>query len=70
MDTTLDEESPRARLALLLECFSELDDDREARRASFFRSSRITKTKGSIKVRRKRAGWNLEFLLQVLQINN
>lgn len=30
MDTTLDEESPRARLALLLKHFSELKDDREA----------------------------------------
>src|SRR3954464_5136816 len=30
MDTTLDEESPRARLALFLKHFSELDDDREA----------------------------------------
>jgi predicted transposase YbfD/YdcC len=29
---------------------------------------RSAKTKGSIKTRRKRAGWNLEFLLQVLQI--
>jgi predicted transposase YbfD/YdcC len=29
---------------------------------------RSAKTKGSIKVRRKRAGWNVEFLLQVLQI--
>lgn len=29
MDTTLDEESPRARLALLLKDFSALDDDRE-----------------------------------------
>src|ERR1700688_3875963 len=30
MDMTLDDESPRARLALLLKHFSELDDDREA----------------------------------------
>jgi predicted transposase YbfD/YdcC len=30
MDTTLDEESPRARLALLLKHFSDLKDDREA----------------------------------------
>ena len=30
MNTTLDEESPRARLALLLEDFAELDDEREA----------------------------------------
>ena len=30
MDTTLDEGSPRARLALLLKHFSELKDDREA----------------------------------------
>jgi hypothetical protein len=29
---------------------------------------RSTKTKGSIKTRRKRAGWNQKFLLQVLQI--
>src|SRR5580693_3458339 len=29
---------------------------------------RSTKTKGSIKTRRKRAGWNTDFLLQVLQI--
>ena len=29
---------------------------------------RSTKTKGSIKTRRKRAGWSLEFLRQVLQI--
>jgi hypothetical protein len=35
MDTTLDEESPRARLALLLKHFSELDDDREAWRVLY-----------------------------------
>jgi predicted transposase YbfD/YdcC len=35
MDTTLDEESPRARLALLLEHFSELKDDREAWRVLY-----------------------------------
>jgi predicted transposase YbfD/YdcC len=35
MDTTLDEESPRARLALLLEHFSALDDDREAWRVVY-----------------------------------
>jgi predicted transposase YbfD/YdcC len=35
MDTTLDYESPRARLALLLEHFSELDDDREAWRVLY-----------------------------------
>jgi hypothetical protein len=29
---------------------------------------RTTKTKGSIKTRRKRAGWNPDFLLKVLQI--
>lgn len=29
---------------------------------------RNAKTKGSIKTRRKRAGWSLDFLLQVLQI--
>lgn len=33
MDTTLDEESPRARLALLLKHFSELEDGRLAWRA-------------------------------------
>jgi predicted transposase YbfD/YdcC len=35
MDTTLDEESPRARLALLLKHFSALDDDREAWRVLY-----------------------------------
>src|SRR6267143_913345 len=35
MDTTLDEESPRARLALLLKHFSELKDDREAWRVLY-----------------------------------
>src|SRR6202166_1955643 len=35
MDMTLDEESPRARLALLLKHFSELDDDREAWRVLY-----------------------------------
>jgi hypothetical protein len=35
MDTTLDEESPRARLALLLKHFSKLDDDREAWRVLY-----------------------------------
>ena len=35
MDRTLDEESPRARLALLLEHFSALDDDREAWRVVY-----------------------------------
>jgi len=30
MDTIIEDESPRARLALLLKHFSELDDDREA----------------------------------------
>src|SRR5216684_923184 len=35
MDTTLDEESPRARLALLLKHFSELEDDREAWRVLY-----------------------------------
>src|SRR5258707_2043809 len=35
MDTTLDEESPRVRLALLLKHFSELDDDREAWRVLY-----------------------------------
>ena len=35
MDTTLDEASPRARLALLLKHFSELDDDREAWRVLY-----------------------------------
>jgi hypothetical protein len=30
MDTIIEDESPRARLALLLQQFSELDDDREA----------------------------------------
>ena len=35
MDTTLVEESPRARLALLLKHFSELDDDREAWRVHY-----------------------------------
>jgi predicted transposase YbfD/YdcC len=35
MDTILDEESPRARLTLLLEHFSELDDDREAWRVLY-----------------------------------
>src|SRR5258707_13497487 len=30
MDTIVEDESPRARLALLLKNFSELDDDREA----------------------------------------
>jgi hypothetical protein len=35
MDTTLDEENPRARLALLLKHFSELDDDREAWRVLY-----------------------------------
>jgi predicted transposase YbfD/YdcC len=29
---------------------------------------RSTKTKGSIKIRRKRAGWSTDFLLQILQI--
>jgi hypothetical protein len=29
---------------------------------------RSTKTKGSVKLRRKRAGWSLEFLRQILQI--
>ncbi len=29
---------------------------------------RNLKTKGSIKIRRKRAGWNTDFLLQVLHI--
>jgi hypothetical protein len=29
---------------------------------------RSTKTKGSVKLSRKRAGWNLEFLRQILQI--
>jgi predicted transposase YbfD/YdcC len=35
MDTIVDEESPRARLAVLLEHFSELDDDREAWRVLY-----------------------------------
>src|SRR5258707_8580263 len=35
MEPTLDEESPRARLALLLKHFSELDDDREAWRVLY-----------------------------------
>ena len=35
MDTTLDYESPRARLTLLLKHFSELDDDREAWRVLY-----------------------------------
>ena len=35
MHTTLDEESPRARLALLLKHFSELNDDREAWRVLY-----------------------------------
>jgi predicted transposase YbfD/YdcC len=35
MNMTLDEESPRARLALLLEHFAELDDDREAWRVVY-----------------------------------
>src|ERR1700688_1862248 len=35
MDMTLDEESPRARLALLLKHFCELDDDREAWRVLY-----------------------------------
>lgn len=35
MSTTLDEESPRAQLALLLEHFAELDDDREAWRVVY-----------------------------------
>src|SRR3984885_2456281 len=35
MDMPLDEESPRARLALLLKHFSELDDDREAWRVLY-----------------------------------
>ena len=35
METTLDEESPRARLALLLKHFSELDDDRESWRVVY-----------------------------------
>jgi DDE_Tnp_1-associated len=30
MDTIIEDESPRARLALLLQQFSELNDDREA----------------------------------------
>src|SRR5882757_2999359 len=35
MDTVVDEESPRARLAVLLEHFSELEDDREAWRVLY-----------------------------------
>jgi predicted transposase YbfD/YdcC len=35
MDTIIEDESPRARLALLLEHFSELDDDREAWRVLY-----------------------------------
>jgi len=35
MDTIVDEESPRARLAVLLEHFSELEDDREAWRVLY-----------------------------------
>ncbi len=35
MDTIIDNESPRARLALLLKHFSELDDDREAWRVLY-----------------------------------
>jgi hypothetical protein len=35
MATTLDEESPRARLAVLLQHFSELDDQREAWRVLY-----------------------------------
>lgn len=35
MDLTLDEDPPRARLALLLRHFSELDDDREAWRVAY-----------------------------------
>jgi hypothetical protein len=41
---------------------------RRSIRSNFAGHVRSTKTKGSIKTRRKRAGWHPDFLLQVLQI--
>lgn len=106
-DFVADAEMPRARLALLLEYFSRLDDDREPWRVMYPLSEvllllacatiascddfddiaawakhhldflrrfalalvRADKTKGSVKTRRKSAGWNTDCLLTLLQLN-